>query len=59
MKIGDGKSVWSALPYFGGEEAKHFEVNSLDEITETELAKGDVAVVKNSNLHKCRRFNKK
>lgn len=46
MKIGDGKSVWSALPYFGGEEAKHFEVNSLDEITETELAKGDVAVVK-------------
>lgn len=46
MKIGDGESTWAELPYFGGEEAKYFEVSNLDEITETELAKGDVAVVK-------------
>lgn len=46
MKIGDGVSKWSELPYFGGEEAKYFEVGSLDEITETNLAVGDVAVVK-------------
>jgi hypothetical protein len=46
MKIGDGVSTWAELPYFGGEEAKYFEVESLDDITETELAKGDIAVVK-------------
>ena len=46
MKIGDGESTWAELPYFGGEEAKYFEVSALSEITETELAKGDVAVVK-------------
>lgn len=45
-KIGDGVKTWAALPYFGGEEAKTFQVNSLDEITETELAVGDTAIVK-------------
>lgn len=45
-KIGDGVKTWAELPYFGGEEAKHFQVNSLDEITDTDLAVGDTAVVK-------------
>lgn len=46
MKVGDGTKTWSQLPYFGGEEAKTFQVSSLDEITETELAVGDTAIVK-------------
>lgn len=46
MKIGDGTQCWAALPYFGGAEAKTFQVGSLDEITETGLAVGDTAVVK-------------
>ena len=46
MKVGDGVTEWDKLPYFGGEEAKHFEVSSLDEITDTDLAVGDIAVVK-------------
>lgn len=46
MKVGDGIKTWSQLPYFGGEEAKTFQVSSLDEITETELAVGDTAIVK-------------
>lgn len=45
-KIGDGVKTWAELPYFGGEESKVFQVGSLDEITETELAVGDVAIVK-------------
>lgn len=46
MKVGDGVKTWTQLPYFGGEEAKTFQVNSLEEITETELAVGDTAIVK-------------
>lgn len=46
MKVGDGVTEWSALPYFGGEESKTFQVNSLDEITDTEIAVGDTAIVK-------------
>ena len=46
MKVGDGIKTWTQLPYFGGEEAKTFQVSSLDEITDTELAVGDTAIVK-------------
>ena len=45
-KIGDGVTKWESLPYFGGEEGKTFQVSSLDEITETNLAVGDTAIVK-------------
>lgn len=56
MKIGDGTTAWSALPYFGGEEAHVFEAEIAaggdhaaaiaTEVGETTLAKGDVAIVK-------------
>lgn len=46
IKIGDGTNTWSNLSYFGGEEAKTFQVGSLDEIIETNLAVGDTAIVK-------------
>ena len=46
MKVGDGTKTWEQLPYFGGEEAKVFQVGSLSEITETDLAIGDIAIVK-------------
>lgn len=46
MKVGDGTQTWAQLPYFGGEESKTFQVGSLDEITETNLAVGDTAIVK-------------
>lgn len=56
MKVGDGTTAWSALPYFGGDETHVFEVEiaaGADHeaaITtaagDAELAKGDVAIVK-------------
>lgn len=46
MKVGDGTKSWAELPYFGGEEGKTFTVDSLNDITETELAVGDTAIVK-------------
>ena len=46
IKVGDGVKTWTQLPYFGGEEAKTFQVSSLEEITETKLAVGDTAIVK-------------
>ena len=56
MKIGDGVTAWSALSYFGGEESHVFEaILGADEthaaaiervVGETELAKGDIAIVK-------------
>lgn len=46
MKIGDGTSTWADLPYFGGEDAKTFQVSSLDEIEDADLAIGDTAIVK-------------
>ena len=48
MKVGDGVTEWSELPYFGGEESKTFQVNALSEITDTELAVGDTAIVKSA-----------
>ena len=46
VKVGDGTKTWAQLDYFGGEESKTFQVSSLDEITETNLAVGDTAIVK-------------
>ena len=47
LKIGDGVTKWEALPYFGGEEAKTFQVGDLSEIPEDAvLAVGDTAIVK-------------
>ena len=46
VKIGDGTKTWAQLDYFSGEESKTFQVNSLDEITDTDLAVGDTAIVK-------------
>lgn len=46
IKIGDGVKQWSELDYFGGTEAKTFQVESLDEIVSDELAAGDTAIVK-------------
>lgn len=46
VRIGDGVTSWGQLPYFGAEEAKTFHVGDLSEITETELAVGDTAIVK-------------
>ena len=39
QKIGDGVKPWSELPYFGGEEAKTFQVGDLSEITDEERQK--------------------
>lgn len=46
MKVGDGTKTWAQLPYFGGEESKVFQVGALSEITDTDLAVGDIAIVK-------------
>lgn len=49
MKIGDGVTAWENLPYFGGAEAHHFEVESdeaLAQISTEDLEVGDTAVVK-------------
>ena len=45
-KIGDGVKTWEELPYFGGNEVKTFQVGSLEEITDADLAVGDTAIVK-------------
>ena len=46
QKIGDGATTWENLAYFGGEEAKTFQVGDLSEITDEDLAIGDTAIVK-------------
>lgn len=46
MKVGDGIKTWAQLSYVAGDEAKTFQVSSLDEITDTDLAVGDTAIVK-------------
>lgn len=46
IRIGDGTTPWSQLQYFGGEESKAFQVGSLDEIADADLAVGDTAIVK-------------
>ena len=58
MKVGDGKTVWNVLPYFGGSETHVLEVTPTAEQTHDQaiaakatemgvtLAKGDIAIVK-------------
>lgn len=46
IKVGDGTTKWENLPYFGGEEAKTFQVGALSEINTADLAVGDTAIVK-------------
>lgn len=46
MKVGDGTTTWENLSYFGGAEAKTFTVGALSEIEDTDLSKGDTAIVK-------------
>jgi hypothetical protein len=46
FKIGDGESTWAELPYFGGDVNKTFQVGALSEISDTDLAVGDTAIVK-------------
>lgn len=58
MKIGDGKTAWKDLPYFGGSETHVLEVTPTAEQTHEQaiaaeatelgitLAKGDIAIVK-------------
>ena len=56
MKIGDGKSTWKSLAYFGGDEGHVFEAtvsagaNHNSAITTavgtTSISKGDVAIIK-------------
>lgn len=56
MKVGDGRSTWEQLPYFGGDECHVFEAtiakgaNHISAITtavgSTTLNKGDIAIVK-------------
>lgn len=45
MKIGNG-SAWSSTDYFGGEEAKVFQVDSYDALPTTGVAIGDTGIVK-------------
>jgi hypothetical protein len=46
MKVGDGTTNWSNLAYFGGEEAKVFQVNSYDALPTEDVAIGDTGIVK-------------
>lgn len=48
MKVAsENDTTWDQMSYVGGDEAKVIQVNdSLDNITETELHAGDIAVVK-------------
>ena len=58
MKVGDGKTVWNVLPYFGGSETHVLEVTLTNGQSHTDaiaakvtelgitLAKGDIAIVK-------------
>ena len=56
IKIGDGKSTWAELPYFGGDECKVTEVEVAKgadhlsaittEIGDATINKGDIAIVK-------------
>ena len=55
MKIGDGTSTWSALPYFGGDESHVFQADlGVDETHDAAIARvvgatvltvGDIAIV--------------
>jgi hypothetical protein len=46
MKVGDGTSKWSELAYFGGEEAKVYQVDSFEELPTTDVSIGDTGIVK-------------
>ena len=46
MKVGDGTSTWAELDYFGGEEAKVYQVDSYDKLPTTDVAIGDNGIVK-------------
>lgn len=46
MKVGDGTSTWAELPYFGGEEAKVYQVDSYEALPTEDVAIGDNGIVK-------------
>lgn len=46
MKVGDGTTNWSALSYFGGEEANVYQVDSYNALPTTDVAIGDTGIVK-------------
>lgn len=46
MKVGDGTTNWSALAYFGGEEAKVYQVDSFEALPTEGVAIGDTGIVK-------------
>lgn len=46
MKVGDGTTNWSALAYFGGEEAKVYQVDSYEALPTENVAVGDNGIVK-------------
>lgn len=46
MKVGDGTTNWSALAYFGGEEAKVYQVDSFEALPTEDVAVGDTGIVK-------------
>ena len=46
MKVGDGITNWSALAYFGGEEAKVYQVDSFEALPTEGVAIGDTGIVK-------------
>ena len=46
MKVGDGTTNWTALPYFGGEEANVYQVGSYEELPTEDVAIGDTGIVK-------------
>ena len=46
MKVGDGTTKWSELAYFGGEEAKVYQVDSFEALPTEGVAIGDTGIVK-------------
>lgn len=46
MKVGDGTTNWSALAYFGGEEANVYQVDSYDQLPTANVSVGDTGIVK-------------
>lgn len=46
MKVGDGTTKWSELAYFGGEEAKVYQVDSFSALPIVGVAVGDTGIVK-------------
>lgn len=46
MKVGDGTTNWTALSYFGGEEANVFQVDAYSKLPVEDVAIGDTGIVK-------------